>query len=394
MLPSQVDVQLDGPIDSPWNTAAGLPSLVLWSDPTGAVVLSDRTTELRRWSEPLSALQWLSGVARQAPASRWVGFISYDLASWLEPALRLRHTADLPLFAFARIEPIAASANRRDSEPSAPRTSVIAESNFTPSSYRSAVARAIEYVHAGDVFQVNLSQRFDAPAPTDPMPIYETMQRHRPAHYGAYLRFGDLSLLCNSPELFLHVTPDRRVLTRPIKGTRPIGLQMDAELLNSAKDQAELNMIIDLERNDLGRVCEIGSVKVIEPRTVQQHPTVYHGVAGISGTLRPEVDLLSLLKATFPGGSVTGAPKVRAMHIIDELETCARGPYCGAIGYLGGDGSIMFNIAIRTMVCHRGRIIVPVGGGIVADSNPNDEYKETLVKAVAMFEALGITMPR
>jgi para-aminobenzoate synthetase component I len=167
---------------------------------------------------------------------------------------------------------------------------------------------------------------------------------------------------------------------------------MEAALRDSIKDQAELNMIVDLERNDLGRVCEIGSVKVTQPRAIEAHPTVYHGVATIEGRLRPDVNFVDLLRATFPGGSITGAPKIRAMEIIDELEPTRRGPYCGAIGYLAADGSMEFNIAIRTMIVKDGLVHVPVGGGIVADSNPAEEYEETLVKAQAMFAALGVSM--
>src|SRR5262249_4999701 len=160
------------------------------------------------------------------------------------------------------------------------------------------------------------------------------------------LEFDDFALISNSPELFLRVTPDRHVLTRPIKGTRPRAPGMEIELRDSAKDQAELAMIVDLERNDLGRVCEIGSVHVVEPRAIEAHPTVYHGVATIEGTLRRDVSFVDLLRATFPGGSVTGAPKIRAMQIIDQLEPVARGPYCGAIGYLDADGTIELNLAI------------------------------------------------
>ena len=165
---------------------------------------------------------------------------------------------------------------------------------------------------------------------------------------------------------------------------------MESELLASKKDQAELNMIVDLERNDLGRICEIGSVRVTSPREIESHPTVYHGVATIEGTLRDDVTFVDLLRATFPGGSITGAPKIRAMEIIEELEPTRRGPYCGAIGFLSNDGHIEFNIAIRTMIATDGKIHIPVGGGIVADSNPAAEYEETLVKAKAMFAAVGI----
>jgi anthranilate/para-aminobenzoate synthase component I len=198
-------------------------------------------------------------------------------------------------------------------------------------------------------------------------------------------------LISNSPELFLRVSPEGRVITRPIKGTRPRGSGMEDELRRSVKDQAELNMIVDLERNDLGRVCEIGSVRVTEPRVIEAHPTVYHGVATIEGRLRDDVTFSGLLRATFPGGSVTGAPKIRAMQIIEELEPHSRGAYCGAIGYVAADGSMEFNVAIRTMTAKGGLIHIPVGGGIVADSEPAAEYEETLVKAKAMFDSLGIT---
>jgi para-aminobenzoate synthetase component 1 len=165
---------------------------------------------------------------------------------------------------------------------------------------------------------------------------------------------------------------------------------MEVALRESVKDQAELNMIVDLERNDLGRVCEIGSVKVSEARVIEAHPTVYHGAATVEGLLRREVGLVELLRATFPGGSVTGAPKIRAMEIIEELEPTRRGPYCGAIGYLSADGSMEFNVAIRTMIVKDGLVHIPVGGGIVADSAPAEEYEETLTKARAMLGALGL----
>jgi para-aminobenzoate synthetase component 1 len=167
---------------------------------------------------------------------------------------------------------------------------------------------------------------------------------------------------------------------------------MEEQLRRSEKDQAELNMIVDLERNDLGRVCEVGSVRVTQLRTIEDHPTVYHGVATVEGILRAEVGLVNLLRATFPGGSVTGAPKIRAMEIIDELEPTRRGAYCGAIGWIGPGGAMELNVAIRTMMAKGGRIHVPVGGGIVADSEPEGEYAETLVKARAMFEAIGVKM--
>ncbi len=181
------------------------------------------------------------------------------------------------------------------------------------------------------------------------------------------------------------------MITRPIKGTRPLAPGMEDELRRSIKDQAELHMIIDLERNDLGRVCETGSVRVTQPRVIEAHPTVYHGVASVEGVLRREIDLPALLKATFPGGSITGAPKIRAMQIIDELEPVARGPYCGAVGTISA-GRIELNVAIRTMVIQRGTAHLSVGGGIVADSSPAPEYDETLTKARAMLAGLGVSL--
>jgi para-aminobenzoate synthetase component 1 len=253
----------------------------------------------------------------------------------------------------------------------------------------SAVRQAIDYIRSGDCFQVNLSQRISLGLRTQPKEIWERALAQSPEQFAALLDYGDFALISLSPELFLQVT-DRQVITRPIKGTRPLGPGMETDLRDSAKDAAELNMIVDLERNDLGRVCEIGSVNVLQPRTIETHRTVHHGVATIAGTLRQEITFTDLLRATFPGGSITGAPKIRAMQIIEELEPVRRGPYCGAIGYLAADGSMQFNVAIRTMIVKDGLVHLPVGGGIVADSDPADEYEETLVKAKAMFDALGV----
>jgi anthranilate/para-aminobenzoate synthase component I len=301
---------------------------------------------------------------------------------------------NVPLFCFARCDSgtpsefsrIACEAcfvgerQRLASEPAKLR------STFERDAYISAVERVIDYIRGGDVFQVNLSQRFTLPMVEAPIRIAD---RLLPARYGAFLDFGDHAIISNSPELFIRVTPDRRIITRPIKGTRPRAPGMERELLESAKDQAELNMIVDLERNDLGRVCEIGSVRVSEARAIETHPTVYHGAATIQGRLRREISFVDLLRAVLPGGSITGAPKIRAMEIIEELEPVRRGPYCGAIGYLGCGGEMEFNVAIRTMIVKDDLVHIPVGGGIVADSDPGAEYDETLVKARAMFAALN-----
>ncbi len=259
--------------------------------------------------------------------------------------------------------------------------------NFRREQYLRSVERCLDYIAAGDVFQVNLSQRLSLPYAGGADDLYAALLARTPATYGGLIELDDVAVVSNSPELFLRVTPDRRVMTRPIKGTRPNRPGEKAKLRDSAKDAAELNMIVDLERNDLGRVCETGSVVVSQRRTIETHPSVLHGVATIEGTLRPDVGLAELFAATFPSGSITGAPKIRAMQIIDELEPDARGVYCGAIGHLDADGSMQFNVAIRTATLVDGVLTIPVGGGIVAESDPAAEHAETLVKAAALLDA-------
>jgi para-aminobenzoate synthetase component 1 len=260
--------------------------------------------------------------------------------------------------------------------------------------YLAAVARAVEYIHAGDVFQVNFAHEFTAPCRGDPLALYLALREANPAPYGAYLDLGrGRAVLSTSPELFLRLR-GRTVTTRPIKGTRPRGRDaaedeaLRRELELSEKDAAELAMIIDLERNDLGRVCRPGSVRVCGEPDIESYATVHHRVAEVAGELEEGVDRVDLLAATFPGGSITGAPKVRAMEIIDELEKSRRGPYTGSIGILTDEGSMELNIAIRTAVVAGGIVRVHVGGGIVADSDPEAEYAETLAKGRAIFSAL------
>jgi len=269
-------------------------------------------------------------------------------------------------------------------------------SNFDRAGYERAVARTIDYIAAGDIFQANLSQRFTGPRNASAWTLYKRLRRANPAPYAAYIAGVDDSwaVLSSSPELFLKVR-DGFVETRPIKGTRPRSgdagrdWELARELMASAKDRAELTMIVDLERNDLGRVCRYGTVRVTEPRALESYETVHHLVATVTGVLHEGRDLVDLLKATFPGGSITGAPKVRAMEIIDELEPTARNLYTGSIGYVDLAGSADLNIAIRTVLVDGDLCHVQVGGGIVADSKPDLEYEETLYKAEGMFRALG-----
>ncbi len=269
-------------------------------------------------------------------------------------------------------------------------------SNFTRTAYLAAVRKAMNYIAAGDIFQVNLSQRFEAQTDAAPLELYAALRSVNPAPFACYLPTDAGAILSSSPERYLRLT-GRRVETRPIKGTRPrrardeaFNDRMRRELLASAKDRAELTMIVDLERNDLGRVCSYGSVRVTEPIVLEEYPTVYHLVATVEGDLHPRHDIIDLIKATFPGGSITGAPKIRAMEIIGELEPTKRSVYTGNIGYIGFDGAVDLNIAIRTMILARGRVYLQAGGGIVADSEPEAEYQETLDKARAMLQALGL----
>lgn len=259
--------------------------------------------------------------------------------------------------------------------------------------YLAAFERVQRYIAAGDCYQVNLTQRFTAPVQGSRWGLYRALRRLNPAPYGAYLNHPDAQVLSASPERFVELRGER-VATRPIKGTRPRGgdpasdRRLAAELAASAKDRAENLMIVDLLRNDLGKVCVTGSVAVPGLFEVESFANVHHLVSTVTGTLAPGRDALDLLRATFPGGSITGAPKRRAMAIIDELEPHRRGLYCGAIGYLGFNGDMDSNIAIRTLVGRGDEVSFGVGGGIVADSLAEREYQECLDKAAPMLRLL------
>jgi para-aminobenzoate synthetase component 1 len=285
------------------------------------------------------------------------------------------------------------------SDAPAPRCAV---SNMTRENYCDVVKRALEHIRAGDIYQINLAQRFSTPWKENPASLYSRLRQKSPAAYGVFLGSklvdGRHAICSVSPELFLKVR-GREVLTRPIKGTRPLGstpAEIEAarrDLATCAKEIAELNMIVDVERNDLGRVCEYGSVRVQSPGQIQDLPTLLHRVATVSGTLKGNCSAAKLLKATFPGGSITGAPKLKAIEIISELEPEPRGPYCGAIGWLGVNGDLELNIAIRTALVDTAEGVAHfhAGSGIVADSDPEKEYEETLHKARAFFAATNAT---
>jgi len=270
-------------------------------------------------------------------------------------------------------------------------------SDFKRNEYYETVNKAKEYIANGDIYQVNLSQRFWGKTTSSPLTIYNSLRENNPAPFSVMMCIDkNRFVFSSSPELFLNVN-GKEVETRPIKGTIQRGKnfeedeQLKQQLLSSKKDEAELLMIVDLERNDLNKVCKKNSVRVENLKRIETYETVHHLVADVKGTLKNNCDALDVLKTTFPGGSITGAPKIRAMEIIDELEKSKRGIYTGAIGYIGFDGNAKFNIGIRTMMMENDSIWFNVGGGIVADSIPEKEYEETLHKASGMLRALNVS---
>ncbi len=266
--------------------------------------------------------------------------------------------------------------------------------NLGAEGYRERVARVLDYLYAGDCYQVNFAQRFEVEALGDAWPAYRQMRALNPSPFGAWLRQPGREILSASPERFLAVDAEGRVETRPIKGTRPRATDpaqdraLAEALVASPKDRAENVMIVDLLRNDLGRVCRPGSVRVPRLFALESFATVHHLVSTVTGELAGGYHALDLLRACFPGGSITGAPKIRAMEIIEELEPHRRGVYCGSIGYVGFDGAMDTNIAIRTLVCSEGRARFWAGGGVVIDSAVEQEYQESFDKAAAMLGLL------
>ena len=281
--------------------------------------------------------------------------------------------------------------------PPSPTATTIWEPELSRANYESKVNQIIEYVRAGDIFQANLTQRFLCTKPDDlkPFDVYRRLRKESPAPYAAYLACGEGQfVLSASPEQFLRLNTDRIVHTQPIKGSRQRSLCLmedkafAEELLKSSKDYAENLMIVDLLRNDLGRVCQIGSVEVPSLCQLESFANMHHLVSAVTGKLKADESALSLLRACFPGGSVTGAPKIRAMQIIHELEPVRRGAYCGSIGWIGFDGEMETSIVIRTLIIDRDKVIAQAGSGIVADSDNAEEYEESLSKAAALLRCL------
>lgn len=292
------------------------------------------------------------------------------------------------------------SSTGRDAVERVPATTGrLASSNLARTDFLAAVHRAQQYIRAGDIYQVNLSHRLAAPCPFSGWELFERLLAVSPAPFAAYFDCGDFQIASSSPEQFLRLSGPH-IITRPIKGTRPRSsdptrdAQLAYELQTSPKELAELVMITDLLRNDLGKVCEFGSVQVPELARLERFPQVQHLVSTVEGRLRKDVTHFAALASCFPGGSITGAPKFRAMEVIDELEPLARGPYCGSHGYLGFNRESQLSISIRTAIHKDDTAYFHVGAGIVADSAAEAEYDETLAKAGGFIAALRLGRPK
>ena len=268
------------------------------------------------------------------------------------------------------------------------------KSNLTKDEYTMGVNKARNHIYAGDIYQVNFSQRFEAEVPIEAMDLYYILREKNAAPFSAYLSFPEFSVGSSSPERFLYLKGDM-IETRPIKGTMPRGKDREEDIKNaeklagSSKDRAELNMIVDLERNDLGKFCYYGTVKVTGHAVIEKYARVFHTVSTVAGQIKKGIDAADIIRSAFPGGSITGAPRIRAMEIIDELETISRGLYTGSIGYISIDNTMDLNIVIRTFVMKDNKFYYNVGGGIVADSRPDMEYQETLDKGIALEDTLN-----
>lgn len=271
---------------------------------------------------------------------------------------------------------------------------VVFNCNMSKKRYLNSIDAVRNYIASGDIYQINFTQRFDCNLNKTPLELYERLRTTNPAPFASYINFGEGEIVSCSPERFIKIKDDV-IETRPIKGTIARGATPEEDAINkkilveSEKDRSELLMIVDLERNDLGRISKIGSVEVTELFHIEEYATVFQQVSTVIGKVKENTSLEEILDATFPGGSITGAPKIRAMEVIDELEPTSRNIYTGSIGYIGFDGSLDLNIVIRTVVCKEDRAYFQVGGGIVWDSSPEGEYEESVLKGKALKEALS-----
>jgi anthranilate/para-aminobenzoate synthase component I len=403
---------------SPWSRTSVIAAPGAW-----------RTLPMRPQTGPDEALAWirsLDGAAETAatPAADapplgagWFVQLSYELGGVLEPAARVTHAPSpaepgWPLAQAARCDRAFIFDHARERwwsiggadetielrppEADEPCAGAALHAETSDAAYARAVARTVELIRAGDLFQANIARRWRGELRGSPRGFAHRALASSAARYGAWLETPAGMLASMSPELFLEVDPQQRVAARPIKGTRRSGAA-GAELAHSAKDAAELHMIVDLMRNDLARSCRPGSVRVHEPRTLETHRTVVHGVAEIHGRLREGCDRAALLAGSFPPGSITGAPKIRSMQVIGELEAFERGPYCGAIGHLADTGGMTLSVAIRTAVlrpaAHGAALTYAAGCGITSDSRPDEEVAETHAKLQVMLDALRAGEP-
>jgi para-aminobenzoate synthetase component I len=413
------------------------------ADPFVILTSRDRRVRLRTMSsdvsfvaDPFSVLSHLMSLFQTCPARGLppfhggaVGYFGYDLGRLLErvpahnPTDECLPDLDIGFYDWVIVtdhlsgksslvvhdvpgwSPVAPEARIADVERrlhSVPPAIAQAESESVPIfrsqmrkiDYINAVSRAQSHILAGDIYQICLSHRLEAAWQGHPWPLYQRLRASSPVPYGAYLALDGITIMSASPERFLRLD-GRQVETRPIKGTRPRGdtaerdRALAGELLASAKDQAENLMIVDLLRNDLGKVCRPGSIQVPTLAGLEGYASVWHLVSTVTGELCPQTDAADLLRACFPGGSVTGCPKIRAMEIIEELEPVRRGVYCGAIGYLSFDGGMDTSIVIRTLLYRNGQLQLQVGGAITSDSDPEAEYAETLAKGAAVLRGIG-----
>ncbi len=337
---------------------------------------------------------------------RLIAYDHIDRSYWLI-ALQLANDIEKPEEKLAALERLLAKAQETSIPPPAPADldnidfSQI-RCNMDKDYYLQTVEKIKRYIYDGDVYQINFSQRFECDYDARPIDLFHWQNRYNPSGYAAYIDGGSFHIVSASPEMFITIA-DGIIRTKPIKGTRPrinenrpagsqakqINKKSFDELVRSEKEQAELNMIIDLERNDIAKICEPGTRKVVQPRTIELYPTVFHAVATIAGQLRNKITFCDCLMAMFPGGSITGAPKIRSMEIIDETEPTERGVYTGGIGFIGIDGSVCLNIAIRTIIIKDQKAFAQTGGGIVADSNAEAEWEETITKARALLAGIN-----
>ncbi|MEM1167472.1 MAG: anthranilate synthase component I family protein [Planctomycetota bacterium] len=350
---------------------------------------------LKMVADPLEALRM---VLEAAPGGERIGWLSYELGGAIEPGAASTKTG--PLWLVHRVDPAAAAPSGRAERGPLPTSIMAAGDMAHRDHFMHAVTRAKAYIRAGDVYQANIATPIVLRSEIGALELAELLLARTRPRFGALIEPGPaegLPIVCSlSPELGVRADfRTGRIQTRPIKGTRPEGSD-PAELLGAEKDRAELDMIVDLMRNDLGRVCTLGSVRVAERRRVEPHAGVVHAVATIEGTMRPGTTPIDVIRAVFPFGSITGAPKIRAMQIIDELEGFRRGAYCGSVFRLSDDGVLEMNVAIRTasitpVVGGGCELVYPVGAGIVDDSEPGAEWAETQDKAVGVRAALGMT---